>query len=186
MLKRCPWAEDDALMRAYHDEEWGVPIRDDQRLFEFLILEGAQAGLRWQTILRRRKDYRKAFDHFNAEKIVRYTPQKIQALLVNPGIIRNRLKIAATVANARAFLTIQQQFGHFANYIWQFVDGVPKKNRWSTKKEVPAVSLESQAMSKDLQQRGFKFVGATICYAYMQAVGMVNDHLITCFRHKMM
>ncbi|MGB6976222.1 MAG: DNA-3-methyladenine glycosylase I [Gammaproteobacteria bacterium] len=185
MLKRCSWAENDTLMMAYHDKEWGVPIHDDRRLFEFLILEGAQAGLSWQTILRRRDNYHAAFDNFDAEKIVRYTPAKIQKLLNNPGIIRNQLKIAATIANAKAFLAVQKQFGHFADYIWQFVEGVPKQNRWRTREEVPALSPESQAMSKDLQRRGFKFVGSTICYAYMQAVGMVNDHLITCFRYKM-
>jgi DNA-3-methyladenine glycosylase I len=181
---RCPWAENDALMMAYHDIEWGVAIYDDRLLFEFLILEGAQAGLSWQTILRRRENYRTAFDDFNPEKIVRYTPAKMQKLLNNPGIIRNRLKIASTIVNAKAFLAVQKEFGHFSNYIWQFVGGVPKKNRWRTREEIPVSSPESQAMAKDLQRRGFKFVGATICYAYMQAVGMVNDHLVTCFRYK--
>jgi len=169
-------------MIAYHDEEWGVPVRDDRRLFEFLILEGAQAGLSWSTILNKRENYRKAFDSFNAEKIARYDSRKVRELLADAGIVRNRLKIAATVQNAKMFLSVQDEFGSFDAYIWQFVGGKPIRNRWKTMKEVPARTCESDAMSKDLLNRGFKFVGSTICYAYMQAVGMVNDHILDCFR----
>jgi DNA-3-methyladenine glycosylase I len=179
--KRCPWPTDDAYC-AYHDEEWGVPNHDDRHLFEMLILEGAQAGLSWSTILRKRENYRKAFNRFDAKKIAGYDDGKAQELLANPGIVRNRLKIAATVRNARAFLEVRDEFGSFDQYIWRFVDGVPKQNAWRDMREVPARTAESDAMSKDLLSRGFKFVGSTICYAYMQAVGMVNDHLVDCYR----
>jgi len=170
------------LSIAYHDQEWGVPVHDDRRLFEFLILEGAQAGLSWNTILQKRENYRKAFDRFDASKVARYDARKVAALLANPGIVRNRLKIAAAVQNARAFLEVQEEFGGFDPYIWQFVDGKPKKNRWKTLRELPARTAESDALSKDLGRRGFKFVGSTICYAFMQATGMVNDHVRSCFR----
>ncbi|WZL74573.1 DNA-3-methyladenine glycosylase I [Clostridiaceae bacterium 35-E11] len=180
---RCQWAGKDPLYVHYHDHEWGVPIHDDKKLFEFLILEGAQAGLSWITILKKRENYRKAFDDFHAEKIACYDDQKIEALLSNKGIIRNRRKVEAAIENAKAFLAVQEEFGSFDKYIWQFVEGVPKKNAWNTIKAVPAVTKESQKMSKDLKKRGFKFVGPTICYAFMQAVGMVNDHIIDCFRY---
>jgi DNA-3-methyladenine glycosylase I len=181
--QRCPWPTDELYLR-YHDTEWGVPVHDDRLLFEYLILEGAQAGLSWHTILKKRENYRVAFDHFDAEKIARYNAKKTAALLANPGIIRNRLKIQATIGNAKAFLRVLEEFGSFANYLWRFVDGRPVVNRRRSMKEVPARTPASDAMSKDLLQRGFKFVGSTICYAHMQAVGMVNDHLVTCFRHK--
>lgn len=171
-------------MMDYHDTEWGVPLHDDQTLFEFLILEGAQAGLSWQTILQRREGYRAAFDQFHAVKIARYTPTKLARLAENPSIIRNRLKIASTVQNARAFLTVQQQFDGFDRYIWQFVDGQPINNHWKSPQQVPTHTKQSDAMAKDLKKRGFSFVGTTICYAFMQATGMVNDHTVTCFRHK--
>jgi DNA-3-methyladenine glycosylase I len=180
-LKRCHWANNE-LSIAYHDREWGVPLHDDGKLFELLILEGAQAGLSWNTILQKRENYRKAFDGFNAAKIVRYTPSKTARLLEDPGIIRNRLKIAAAVSNARAFLAVQKEFGDFDSYIWQFVGGKAKRNNWKQGERAPSRTLESDAMSKDLQRRGFKFVGSTICYAFMQAVGMVNDHERGCFR----
>ena len=170
-------------MICYHDEEWGVPVHDDRGLFEFLILEGAQAGLSWQTVLNKRESYRAAFDDFDAEKIARYGDKKFAELLANPGIIRNRLKVAATIQNAKAFLKVRGEFGSFDAYLWRFVDGRPVINHWRSMKEVPARTAVSDAMSKDLLQRGFKFVGSTICYAHMQAVGMVNDHLVTCFRH---
>jgi DNA-3-methyladenine glycosylase I len=179
---RCPWPVDD-LYIAYHDTEWGVPLHDDRALFEFLILEGAQAGLSWHIVLKKRENYRAAFDQFEPQKVARYDEKKIKKLLANPGIIRNRLKIASAVANARAFLTVQEEFGSFDNYIWRFVDGKPLINRRRSMKEIPAQTKESDAMSKDLKQRGFKFVGSTICYAHMQATGMVNDHLLHCFRH---
>ncbi|MDR1144864.1 MAG: DNA-3-methyladenine glycosylase I [Verrucomicrobiales bacterium] len=179
---RCAWPHD-ALYRKYHDEEWGVPCHDDRRLFELLILEGAQAGLSWYTVLKKREHYRAAFDRFDAEKMARYDDQKIAVLLVNPGIIRNRLKIAAAVRNAGACLTVSAEFGSFDRYLWQFVGGRPRQNRWR-QGEVPARTAESDAMSKDLAARGFKFVGSTICYAYMQAAGMVNDHIVTCYRHR--
>jgi DNA-3-methyladenine glycosylase I len=163
--------------------EWGVPNHDDRHLFEMLILEGAQAGLSWSTILNKRQNYRAAFDHFDAEKIARYKPSRIEKLLANPGIVRNRLKVNAAVQNARAYLKVREEFGSFDKYIWQFVGGVPKQNRFLAMKDVPARTPESDAMSKDLLKRSFKFVGSTICYAYMQAVGMVNDHLVSCFRH---
>lgn len=180
-MKRCRWAQDD-LSIAYHDEEWGVPLHDDRQLFELLILEGAQAGLSWITILRKRENYRKAFDRFDAAKIARYDARKTAALLADPGIVRNRLKIAATIGNARAFLKVQKECGSFDAYLWQFVGGKPKKNRWEALDQLPARSPESDAMSKDLLKRGFKFVGSTICYAFMQASGMVNDHERSCFR----
>jgi DNA-3-methyladenine glycosylase I len=180
-MKRCHWAQGD-LHIPYHDNEWGVPVHDDRKLFELLILEGAQAGLSWSTILQKRENYRKAFDRFDAAKIARYDEHKIAALLENPGIVRNRLKVASAVRNARAFLEVRDECGSFDSYIWQFVGGKPKKNRWRTFGEVPARTAESDAMSKELGRRGFKFVGSTICYAFMQATGMVNDHERTCFR----
>jgi DNA-3-methyladenine glycosylase I len=182
-LARCGWSVSDPLYRAYHDREWGVPVHNDRRLFETLILEGAQAGLSWITILRKRDTYRSAFDRFNPGKVVRYNARKRQQLLTNPGIVRNRLKIEATISNARAFLEVQKEFGSFDAYIWQFVGGKPIQNRWKSLKVLPAKTPESDLMSKDLKRRGFRFVGSTICYAYMQAVGMVNDHVVTCFRH---
>jgi DNA-3-methyladenine glycosylase I len=180
---RCPWPSDDLYVR-YHDEEWGVPVHDDRLLFEFLILEGAQAGLSWHTILKKRENYRLAFDHFDAEKIARYGAKKTAALLNNAGIIRNRLKIHAAIQNARAFLKVRDEFGSFDLYQWRFVDGEPIINHRRSWKEVPPRTAISDALSKDLRQRGFTFVGSTICYAHMQAVGMVNDHLVTCFRYK--
>ncbi len=183
-MKRCEWADKDEFEQSYHDKEWGVPIHEDRSLFEFLILEGAQAGLSWSTILRKRVGYRKAFDNFDARKISRYSKADVSRLLANPEIIRNKLKINATIANARAFLKVQEQFGSFDRYIWQFVHGRPIQNSWKKMADIPSSSPESEAMSKDLRERGFKFVGATICYAFMQAVGMVNDHVIGCFRHK--
>jgi DNA-3-methyladenine glycosylase I len=179
---RCPWCGDDPLYVRYHDEEWGVPLHDDRRLFEMLILEGAQAGLSWITILRKRDAYRKAFDRFDARKIARYDQKKIRALLANPGIVRNRLKIEATVKNAKAFLAVQKEFGSFDAYLWGFVGGAPKVNRPKTLKHIQPTTTESDALSRDLKKRGFTFVGSTICYAFMQAVGMVNDHLVTCSR----
>ncbi len=181
--QRCTWPTDELYIH-YHDTEWGVPLHDDQKLFEFIILEGAQAGLSWYTILKKRENYRKAFDQFDAEKIARYNDKKVQQLLNNEGIVRNRLKIAAAIANAKAFLKTKEEFGSFDAYIWRFVDGKPKINHPKSNKDIPAKTKESDAMSKDLIQRGFKFVGSTICYAHMQATGMVNDHLVTCFRHK--
>lgn len=181
-LTRCPWPAQENMIR-YHDEEWGVPVHDDRLLFEFLILEGAQAGLSWQTVLNKRENYRVAFDDFDAEKIARYGEKKIARLLANSGIIRNRLKIAATIQNAKAFLKVREEFGSFDAYLWRFVEGEPIINQRRSMKEVPARTAVSDAMSRDLLKRGFKFVGSTICYAHMQAVGMVNDHLVTCFRH---
>ncbi|HRV93250.1 MAG TPA: DNA-3-methyladenine glycosylase I [Anaerolineae bacterium] len=183
MNTRCAWVGDDPLYIAYHDEEWGVPLHDDQRLFEMLILEGAQAGLSWITILRKRENYRLAFDHFDIETVARYDAAKIEELLANPGIVRNRRKIEATVQNAKAFLAIQEAFGSFDTYIWQFVGGQPIQNAWTSLSDIPAKTPESTAMSKDLRQRGFNFVGPTICYAFMQATGMVNDHVVDCFRY---
>lgn len=180
-LLRCPWPKNELYIR-YHDEEWGVPVHDDRHLFEMLILEGAQAGLSWETILNKRANYRKAFSDFDPEKVARYDDAKIAALLADPGIVRNRLKVNAAVKNAQAFLTVRDEFGSFDAYIWQFVGGKPKQNRFQGVKEVPAKTAESDAMSKDLTKRGFKFVGSTICYAFMQATGMVNDHLTECFR----
>ncbi len=181
-LTRCAWANGD-LYAEYHDREWGVPVHDDRLLFEFLILEGAQAGLSWITILKKRENYRRAFDNFDARKISRYNARKIEQLLADPGIVRNRLKIEAVVKNAKAFLAVQKEYGSFDTYVWSFVGGKPIQNRWRTLKEIPARTPESEAMSKDLLKRGFKFVGATICYAFMQAVGTVNDHTVDCFRH---
>jgi DNA-3-methyladenine glycosylase I len=183
MDQRCQWVNTDPLYIAYHDREWGVPEHDDRKLFELLILEGAQAGLSWYTILKKRENYRKAFDKFNAKKIAAYDRKKIKQLLADDGIVRNRLKIAATIQNAKAFLAIQKEFGSFDKYIWQFVGGAPKINAWKSLKDIPPTTPESDAMSKDLQKRGFKFVGSTICYAFMQAVGMVNDHVVGCFRY---
>jgi len=182
-MQRCEWANTE-LSIAYHDNEWGVPVHEDRLLFEFLILEGAQAGLSWETILKKRTNYRAAFAHFDPRTVAEYDPRQVEELLANPGIVRNRLKIAATVQNARAFLTVQKEFGSFDAYVWRFVDGRPKRNRWQTLKEIPARTPESDALSRDLARRGFKFVGSTICYAFMQAVGMVNDHLVDCFRYK--
>jgi DNA-3-methyladenine glycosylase I len=183
-LNRCEWCGTDPLYVKYHDEEWGVPVHDDRLLFEFLTLEGAQAGLSWITILRKRENYRKAFDNFDPAKISRYSEKKIEKLLNNNGIVRNRLKINSTVSNAKALLNIQKEFGSFDKYIWQFVDGSTKVNKWNSLKELPAKTEESDAMSKDLKKRGFKFVGSTICYAFMQATGMVNDHTVNCFRYR--
>ncbi len=180
---RCPWPTTENYL-AYHDHEWGVPLHDDRRLFEMLILEGAQAGLSWITILNKRENYRAAFDRFDAKKIARYDEKKVMELLENPGIVRNRLKVAAAVKNAQAYLKVKEEFGSFDRYIWQFVGGKPIQNHWTSSKEVPALTKESDAMSKDLLKRGFKFVGSTICYAYMQATGMVNDHHTGCYRHK--
>ena len=180
-LIRCHWATNE-LSISYHDSEWGVPLHDDRKLFEFLILEGAQAGLSWNTILQKRERYRKVFDQFDAGKIARYTPRKAERLLNDPGIIRNRLKIDSAIGNARAFLKVQNEFGAFDSYIWQFIGGQPRKNSWKTGHHAPSRTAESDAMSKDLLRRGFKFVGSTICYAFMQAVGMVNDHERHCFR----
>jgi DNA-3-methyladenine glycosylase I len=181
-MTRCGWSVSDPLYIRYHDEEWGVPVHDDRKLFEMLILEGAQAGLSWITILKKRENYRKAFDRFNAKKIAGYDARKKRELLLNVGIVRNRLKIDATISNAQAFLAVQKEFGSFDAYIWQFVGGKPKVNRWKSLKEIPPKTPESDAMSKDLKLRGFRFVGSTICYAFMQAVGMVNDHITPCFR----
>ena len=181
MPKRCFWAKTD-LSIAYHDREWGVPLHDDHKLFEFLILEGAQAGLSWEIILRKREAYRSAFSQFDPAKVSRYGDRKVEQLLGNAGIVRNGLKIRAAVQNAKAFLAIQKEFGSFDSYVWRFVDGVPKKRKRG--QSLPAVSKESDAMSKDLKQRGFKFVGSTICYAFMQAVGLVNDHDPGCFRYR--
>jgi len=169
-------------MIRYHDEEWGVPVHDDRTLFEFLILEGAQAGLSWETILNKRENYRAAFDGFEIERVARYDQSKLAQLLKNPGIVRNRLKIAAAVKNAQALVRVQKEFGSFDDYIWRFIGGRPRANAWKSRQRVPARSAESDAMSKDLKKRGFSFVGSTICYAFMQAVGMVNDHIVTCFR----
>lgn len=179
---RCGWATDDMNI-VYHDQEWGVPVYDDRRLFEFLILEGAQAGLSWSTILKKRQNYRQAFDQFDPKRVAKYDEAKQAELMANPGIVRNRLKISSTIDNAKAFLAVQQEYGSFSDYIWTFVDGKSLQNARKSMKDVPASSPESDAMSKDLKRRGFRFVGTTICYAFMQAVGMVNDHLVTCHRH---
>jgi DNA-3-methyladenine glycosylase I len=183
-ITRCSWVTDDPLYITYHDEEWGVPTYDDRVLFEFLILEGAQAGLSWLTVLKRRENYRICFDHFDALKIARYDEKKVAELMINPGIIRNKLKIDSTIGNAKAYLKIKAEKGSFSHYIWQFVDGNPIKNHWKSHKQVPASTIISDKMSKDLKKCGFKFVGTTICYAYMQAVGMVNDHITDCFRYR--
>ncbi|MEJ5248193.1 DNA-3-methyladenine glycosylase I [Caldilinea sp.] len=182
-LGRCGWAEGDPLYLAYHDEEWGVPVHDDRKLFEMLCLEGAQAGLSWLTILRKRAHYRVAFDGFDPAKVAEYDETRVASLLADPGIVRNRLKVEAFIRNARAFLEVQAEFGSFDAYIWSFVGGAPLVNRRRTLQELPAQTPESVAMSKDLRRRGFTFVGPTICYAFMQACGLVNDHLVSCFRH---
>lgn len=181
---RCAWAGTDALYVAYHDEEWGVPVHDDRVLFEFLVLEGAQAGLSWITILRKREAYRRAFDRFDPRKVARYDERKVAALLADAGIVRNRAKIASAIKNARAFLEVQAEFGSFDAYQWRFVDGRPLQNRWRSTKEIPPRTAQSDALSKDLKSRGFSFIGSTIVYAHMQAVGMVNDHVVDCFRHR--
>ena len=183
-LIRCSWAKGERYIQ-YHDEEWGVPVHDDRTLFEFLILEGAQAGLSWSTILNKRENYRLAFDAFDPRLVARYQPAKIKVLFADPGIVRNKLKIASAIGNAKAFLRVQDELGTFDRYIWQFVEGKPLINKRKSLREVPARTPESDAMSKDLQRRGFKFVGSTICYALMQAVGMVNDHVVDCFRYKL-
>lgn len=181
MIQRCWWARQEPEI-AYHDTEWGVPVHDDRLLFEYLILEGAQAGLSWSTILRKRENYRKGFDNFTPEVVARYGAKKTAALLANEGIVRNKLKIASTISNAQAFLQVRDEFGSFDAFVWQFVGGKPKQNRWTDRAEVPARTAESDALSRELIRRGFRFVGSTICYAFMQAVGMVNDHTVDCFR----
>jgi len=181
---RCAWPQGDALMRRYHDEEWGVPVHDDRKHFEFLILEGAQAGLSWRTVLHKRAAYRKAFANFDPRKVARFDPRRVKALLRNAGIIRNRLKIESAISNARAFLAVQKEFGSFDSYIWRFVGGKPILNHWTSLKEIPARTVESDALSKDLQKRGFRFVGSTIIYAHMQATGLVIDHTVNCYRYR--
>ncbi len=180
---RCAWATNELSIR-YHDEEWGIPVHDDRVLFEFLILEGAQAGLSWNTILNKRENYRRAFAEFDPVRVAKFDQRRIEKLLADSGIVRNKLKISSTIDNAKAFLAVQKEFGSFDAYIWQFVAGKPKVNAWTSLKQVPARTAESDAMSKDLKKRGFRFVGSTICYAFMQATGMVNDHLISCFRYQ--
>jgi DNA-3-methyladenine glycosylase I len=182
--KRCAWVGDNPLMIDYHDREWGVPVHDDRKHFEFLVLEAAQAGLSWSIVLNKREGYRKAFAEFEPEKVARFTPSRVEKLVLNPEIIRNRMKIEAAVRNARALLKVQEEFGSFDKYAWRFVGGKPKVNRWKGTKQIPATSPESDAFSKDLKQRGFSFVGSTVIYAHMQAVGMVNDHLVDCFRYR--
>ena len=184
MSKRCRWCGDDPLYVDYHDKEWGVPVRDDQTLFEFLILEGAQAGLSWITVLRKREGYRKLFADFNAQKVARFTDKRLDKLLLDPGIIRNKLKVYGARKNARAFLAVQEEKGSFADYMWDFVDGKPIQNQWKNLKATPANTALSDTISKDMKKRGFTFVGSTIIYAHMQATGMVNDHTLDCFRHK--
>jgi DNA-3-methyladenine glycosylase I len=184
VTKRCAWVGSDPLMLRYHDREWGVPVHNDRKHFEFLILEGAQAGLSWSIVLRKREGYRRAFSAFDPEKVARYAAKRIQKLLGDPKIIRNRLKIGSAVHNAKAFLAVQEEFGSFDSYCWRFVDGRSRLNRWKAMSEIPATSRESDAFSKDLKRRGFRFVGSTIIYAHMQAVGMVNDHLVDCFRYR--
>jgi len=184
MKTRCTWAGTEPIYIKYHDTEWGVPVHDDRRLFEFLILEGAQAGLSWLTILKKRPNYIKAFDNFDPRKVAAYNPRKVKELISNAGIIRNRLKIEATIQNARSFLAVQQEFGSFDKYIWQFVGGKTLKNSWNSVAEIPAQSEASAAMSSDLKKRGFKFVGPTICHAFMQATGLVNDHTVDCYRYE--
>jgi len=184
-IKRCSWVSvDDPLMLQYHDREWGVPVHDDRKHFEFLVLEGAQAGLSWTIVLKKREGYRRAFDGFDPEKVARFSARRIEKLALDSAIIRNRMKIEAAVRNARAFLKIQEEFGSFDSYSWRFVDGRPKLNRWKTMRQIPATSPESDAFSRDLKHRGFSFVGSTVVYAHMQAVGMVNDHLVDCFRYR--
>ncbi len=180
--RRCGWPEGDAMI-AYHDEEWGVPVHDDQVLFEHLILAGAQAGLSWSTILKKRENYRMAFSGFDPRKVAGYGERKIESLLGNPGIVRNRLKVRSTVVNAKAFLAVQKEFGSFDAYLWEFVGGKPRVNRWKRVADIPAVTAEAEALSKDMKRRGFKFAGPTICYAFMQAVGLVNDHTVDCYSH---
>lgn len=180
---RCGWVGDDPLYLRYHDEEWGVPEHDDRRLFEMLTLEGAQAGLSWITILKKRESYRRLFEDFHPRRVARIRPARVEAILLDPGIVRNRLKVESTVTNARSFLEVQEDFGSFDAYLWRFVGGKPRINAWRTLAEVPVSTAESDALSKDLKKRGFRFVGTTICYAYMQAVGMVNDHTTDCFRY---
>ena len=184
MKKRCDWADGNELQAAYHDTEWGVPVHQDRRFFEFLILEGAQAGLSWDTILKKREAYRRAFSRFDPTAVSRFGKKEIAALMKDPGIVRNRLKIESAVTNAKAFLSVQQEFGSFDEYIWRFVNHAPQRNRWRSRSQVPASTAESDAMSRELKKRGFRFVGSTICYAFMQATGMVNDHLVTCFRYR--
>jgi DNA-3-methyladenine glycosylase I len=184
MLTRCGWATSDPLYVAYHDEEWGVPVYDDGLLFEFLVLEGAQAGLSWLTILRKRESYRRTFSGFDPAKVARFDRRRVERILQNPGVVRNRLKVQSAVANARAFLRVQEEFGSFSAYQWRFVGGRPRQNRWRSLEEIPARTPESDVWSRDLKRRGFSFVGPTIVYAHMQAVGMVNDHLVGCFRHR--
>ncbi|KPK11231.1 MAG: DNA-3-methyladenine glycosylase [Acidithiobacillales bacterium SG8_45] len=183
-ISRCQWCGSDPLYQSYHDKEWGVPQYQDRKLFEMLILEGAQAGLSWITILKKRQNYRKAFDRFRPETIAGYTQRDIRRLMADPGIVRNRLKIEATIHNARSYLQFREQNGRFSDFIWQFVDGAPKTNRWKTVADIPAVTPESDALSKALKQQGFKFIGSTTCYAFMQAAGMVNDHTTDCFRYR--
>lgn len=183
--RRCGWASlDDPLYRRYHDEEWGVPVHTDRKLFEFLVLEGAQAGLSWATVLKKRENFRKAFDGFNPRKVVGYDERKVKRLLHDAGIVRNELKIRSAIQNARAFIAVQQEFGKFDSYVWKFVENKPKINGWKSLKDIPATVPESDVLSKDMGKRGFKFVGSAICYAFMQAVGMVNDHTVDCFRYK--
>ena len=184
VVTRCSWADISSQYQQYHDDEWGVPVHDDTTLFEFLILEGAQAGLSWETILKKREGYREAFNHFDAKKISAYSESRIDKLLQNPNIVRNKLKVNSAVSNAKLFLDVQKEFGSFDKYIWQFTNGVTIQNAFRDISEIPANTLESLAISKNLKKRGFKFVGTTICYAFMQAVGMVNDHLVSCFRYK--
>jgi len=184
MKKRCKWAGENPIYVDYHDIEWGVPVYDDQRLFEFLILEGAQAGLSWLTVLKKRPNYKRLFDNFNVNKVATYNQKKIESLLLDAGIIRNRLKVESAVRNAKAFLKVQDEFGSFSNYQWQFVNGKPIQNKWDSMKQLPAKTEASDAFSKDLKKRGFNFVGSTIMYAHMQAVGMINDHTVDCFRYK--
>jgi len=184
MKTRCGWAGNDPLYIAYHDEEWGVPVHDDRKLFEFILLEGAQAGLSWITILRKREAYRKAFAGFDPAKVARFDARKVRSLLADASIVRNRAKVASAIGNAAAFLKVQEEFGSFDAYIWRFVDGRPKRNVWKSLKQIPVDTKESRAMSQDLRARGFRFVGPTICYSHMQATGMVNDHILDCFRHR--
>jgi DNA-3-methyladenine glycosylase I len=180
--RRCPWAQSEPSI-AYHDTEWGVPLHDDRALFEFLVLEGAQAGLSWSTILNKRDNYRRLFDGFDPLRVARYTPKRVERLLQDAGIVRNRLKVESAVTNARALIAVQKEFGSFDTYVWRFVGGSPRQNAWRTIRQVPARTAESDALSRDLQRRGFRFVGSTICYAFMQAIGMVNDHVVSCFRY---
>ncbi|PCI53595.1 MAG: DNA-3-methyladenine glycosylase I [Methylophilaceae bacterium] len=182
-VNRCEWANASALEAQYHDEEWGMPLHDDRLLFESLILESAQSGLSWATILRKREGYRQAFDHFDVQKVSKYSEEKIQTLLQNPAIVRNKLKVNATVINAQRIIAIQAEYGSFNQYIWSFVSGKPINKQWEALSDVPATTAESEAMSKALKQKGFKFIGPTTCYAFMQAIGMVNDHVVSCFRH---